>query len=211
MSQRMQEIIAALPYRRPKLFIGPRPAKKSFKRVKSLNLTHCCTLPSEREGAQAIGRIARQLGCTSVLLTIEGGRLEVLSETDIVDHLQTLACLTCPHRVTSIQLTNNPHKHVAVLLHRRKLPPRHPKDVPNRFLGAAGTTRIPVNHRLPPLKVTINRKVSLTKSAQAVQRVLKGNKQGNRLRNLVTVIHRLIAVGPHRCGVVDDRDFGKLV
>ena len=56
----------------------------------SLNLTHCCTLLSEREDAQAIGKICGTLGCNWIWLPIEGGRLDVLRQTDVAGHVETL-------------------------------------------------------------------------------------------------------------------------
>ena len=98
MSEQIHDAIAALADRCPKIFVGPRPGKKSFDQLKSLQLTHCCTLLSDREGAQTIRRISDRLGCQWVWLPIEGGKLEVLSETDLMGHLQTLTSAIADER-----------------------------------------------------------------------------------------------------------------
>lgn len=72
------------------LILGPRPGKKSFNRLASLELTHCCTLLSDREGAPAIEPIAKRLGCAWVWLPIEGGGLDTLRATDMAGHVRTL-------------------------------------------------------------------------------------------------------------------------
>ena len=86
----MQQVIQALADKRPRIFIGHRPGKKTLDYLKSLQLTHCCTLLREREGAQAIQQICDKLDYEWVWLPIKGGRLEMLAETDIAGHLQTL-------------------------------------------------------------------------------------------------------------------------
>lgn len=78
-----------------KISLGPRPGKKSIKRLQDLNLTHCCTLLSEREGGQLIAKICNQLGagespCEWIWLPMEGGNLEVLRQTDILSLVATL-------------------------------------------------------------------------------------------------------------------------
>ena len=72
------------------IFLGPRPGKKSLKRLQDLNLTHCCTLLSEREEAPLIGKLCNKIGCEWVWLPIEGGNLELLSQVDLAGHMQTL-------------------------------------------------------------------------------------------------------------------------
>ncbi len=84
------EITAIFTEREVRLFLGPRPGKKSLDTLAGLNLTHCCTLLSEREDVQPIRRICQKLGCAWVWLPIEGGRLDVLRQTDIAAHLQSL-------------------------------------------------------------------------------------------------------------------------
>ncbi len=73
------------------IFLGPRPGKKSFNALNELNLTHCCTLLSAREDAQAIEKICNKLECQWVWLPMEGGRLEILRETDIGGQVRTLS------------------------------------------------------------------------------------------------------------------------
>ena len=72
-------------------FLGPRPGKKSIEWLRSLELTHCCTLLSEREDVRAIEKICQKLGCKWVWLPLEGGRLDVLQRADIGGHVNTLA------------------------------------------------------------------------------------------------------------------------
>jgi Tyrosine phosphatase family len=86
----MNNIAAALGERELQLFLGPRPGKKSLGTLVALDLTHCCTLLSEREDVQPVRKICQSLGCEWVWLPIEGGRLDVLRETDVVGHFQTL-------------------------------------------------------------------------------------------------------------------------
>lgn len=78
-----------------KISLGPRPGRKSIKRLQDLNLTHCCTLLSEREGGQLIAKICNQLGadetpCEWIWLPMEGGNLEVLRQTNILSLVATL-------------------------------------------------------------------------------------------------------------------------
>ncbi|MCR9238191.1 MAG: tyrosine-protein phosphatase [Alphaproteobacteria bacterium] len=78
-----------------KISLGPRPGKKSIKRLQELNLTHCCTLLSEREGGRQIAKVCNQLGtgempCEWIWLPMEGGNLEVLRQTDILSLVATL-------------------------------------------------------------------------------------------------------------------------
>ena len=69
--------------RNAKIFLGPRPGKKSMDTLKGLSLTHCCTLLSEREGGADIKKICNRLDVGWVWLPIEGGRVEILRATDI--------------------------------------------------------------------------------------------------------------------------------
>lgn len=71
------------------LILGPRPGKKSFDRLSELNLTHCCTLLSEREQAPTIERISRRLNCEWIWLPIEGGHLETLRALEIEKYVET--------------------------------------------------------------------------------------------------------------------------
>ncbi len=71
--------------------MGPRPGRKSQPTLAALNLTHCCTLLSEREDVEPIRKICHSLGCEWVWLPIEGGRLDILRQTDVAGHLRTLA------------------------------------------------------------------------------------------------------------------------
>ena len=87
----MDDAIAALAQANVRIFIGPRPGKKSLNALRDLNLTHCCTLLSEREGARSIEAISRRLACQWVWLPIEGGRIDVLQRTDLAAHFATLA------------------------------------------------------------------------------------------------------------------------
>jgi len=75
--------------------LGPRPGKKSLKRLQELSLTHCCTLLAEREGAPLIAKICKQIGtddapCEWVWLPLEGGNLEVLRQSDVAGLVGTL-------------------------------------------------------------------------------------------------------------------------
>ncbi len=71
-----------------RLVIGPRPGKKSIDMLAALNLTHCCTLLSEREDVQPIRKICKKLGCDWIWLPIEGGKLDILRQTDLKGHVQ---------------------------------------------------------------------------------------------------------------------------
>ena len=62
---------------------GPRPGRKSLKALQSLNLTHCCTLLSEREDGSAIQAIAKKIGCRWIWLPIAGGNRDTLAALDI--------------------------------------------------------------------------------------------------------------------------------
>lgn len=92
----MEDAIKVLSNPQISLFLGPRPGKKSFQHLKELNLTHCCTLLSEREGAALIGKFCKKLtsedqACEWIWLPVEGGHLETLEQTDLPQHLSTLA------------------------------------------------------------------------------------------------------------------------
>ena len=92
----MEDAIKVLSNPQISLFLGPRPGKKSFQHLKDLNLTHCCTLLSEREGAALIGKFCKKLtsedqACEWVWLPVEGGNLETLEQTDLPQHLSKLA------------------------------------------------------------------------------------------------------------------------
>ena len=76
--------------RPPQLILGPRPGKKSAAALAPLGITHCCTLLSAREEAQPIRRVCEKLDCRWVWLPVEGGRLEVLRETNLADHVRVL-------------------------------------------------------------------------------------------------------------------------
>ena len=73
-----------------RMFLGPRPGKKSLDALSSLGLTHCCTLLSEREDAHSIQKVCQKIGCKWIWLPVDGGRLDVLRQTDVTGHLQTL-------------------------------------------------------------------------------------------------------------------------
>ena len=84
------EIVASLRERDMRIFLGPRPGKKSKGVLADLNLTHCCTLLSEREDARSVSKICQILDCKWVWLPIDGGRLDILRQTNISDHLRVL-------------------------------------------------------------------------------------------------------------------------
>lgn len=91
MNEHTESIIAALAARDLHLYLGPRPGKRSRNALANLNLTHCCTLLSEREDAGSVGRICEDLGCAWVWLPMAGGRLDVLRQIDVAGHLEQLA------------------------------------------------------------------------------------------------------------------------
>lgn len=62
---------------------GPRPGRKSLQKLQSLDLTHCCTLLSEREGGPDIRSIADKIGCQWIWLPIAGGHRDTLAVLDI--------------------------------------------------------------------------------------------------------------------------------
>jgi hypothetical protein len=97
----MNEAIDILRTSKAEFFLGPRPGKKSFQRLKELRLTHCCTLLSEREDAALIAKFCKKLRvegqvcgeekvCEWVWLPIEGGNLEILRQSDIASLIQSL-------------------------------------------------------------------------------------------------------------------------
>lgn len=90
MNEHTENVIAALTTRDIHLFLGPRPGKRSRAAMSELNLTHCCTLLSEREDAQSVARICQNLGCAWVWLPMDGGRLDVLRQTDVAGQLDRL-------------------------------------------------------------------------------------------------------------------------
>ncbi len=86
----MNKEIAALFRQDLSIFIGPRPGRKSIARLTELRLTHCCTLLSEREGACSIEPICRKFGATWVWLPIQGGKLDILRNTNVTELVDTL-------------------------------------------------------------------------------------------------------------------------
>ena len=91
MTSPINAAIEIIKLRKPEIVLGPRPGKKSLANLQELNLTHCCTLLSEREEAPLIARIAMKIPCEWVWLPIEGGHLETLSSTDIEGLIITLS------------------------------------------------------------------------------------------------------------------------
>lgn len=89
MNADLDELISAFAQRNVTLFIGPRPGKKTLDALKGLDLTHCCTLLSEREGAPAIRSICGKIGCDWIWVPLEGGRVEVLREAGLADLVRT--------------------------------------------------------------------------------------------------------------------------
>lgn len=77
------------------LMIGPRPGKKSFNDLAGLNLSHCCTLLSEREDVQPIKKICHKLECAWIWLPIDGGKLDTLRQTDMGKYFHHLVQQTC--------------------------------------------------------------------------------------------------------------------
>lgn len=90
MTDPWSEIVPFFEQRDVQLILGPRPGKKSVATLAQHGLTHCCTLLSAREDVQAIRGICQKLDCHWIWLPIEGGRLEVLAATNLVDHVRTL-------------------------------------------------------------------------------------------------------------------------
>ncbi len=90
MSQSLDEALSAFARQDVTLFLGPRPGKKTLAALKDLNLTHCCTLLSEREGAPVIKSICGKIGCDWIWLPLEGGRVEILREADLGDLVRRL-------------------------------------------------------------------------------------------------------------------------
>lgn len=91
MDDQLSGELEKLSQRKIHLFLGPRPGKKSIDTLTALNLTHCCTLLSEREDAQSIRKICQRLGCKWVWLPMDGGRLDVLRQTNVAKHIRTLS------------------------------------------------------------------------------------------------------------------------
>lgn len=87
----MNEIIKELAGRDMTLFLGPRPGRKSLAKLKGLNLTHCCTLLSEREDGKAIERICGKIGCAWVWMPLDGGHLDTLRNADLEELFGPLA------------------------------------------------------------------------------------------------------------------------
>ncbi len=112
MTDLLEAAISTLNRRQPSFCIGPRPGKKSLAALTELNLTHCCTLLSQREQARNIEKICRELQCQWIWLPIEGGRLDILRQTDVAAHIVRLA-----HEVAS---SDNPrvYFHCSAGIHR---------------------------------------------------------------------------------------------
>lgn len=91
MANDTNQTVARLSQRNRSFFIGPRPGKKSIARLAELRLTHCCTLLSEREGARSIKPICEKIGAAWVWLPIEGGKLDVLRNTNVTELIDTLS------------------------------------------------------------------------------------------------------------------------
>ena len=70
---------------------GPRPGRKSLRALQSLNLTHCCTLLSEREGGPSIRSVAEKIGCQWFWLPIAGGNRDTLAALDVERAIITFA------------------------------------------------------------------------------------------------------------------------
>jgi protein-tyrosine phosphatase len=64
------------------LTLGPRPGKRSKAAMAKMGLTHICTLLHEQESPATIERIAMELGCSWVWLSVAGGSLETLRALD---------------------------------------------------------------------------------------------------------------------------------
>lgn len=90
MTDQWSELATSLARRELCFFLGPRPGKKSMTALSSLGITHCCTLLSAREDVQPIRKICQKLECRWIWLPIDGGRLEILRQTDLTGHLRTL-------------------------------------------------------------------------------------------------------------------------
>ena len=91
MPDTLNQAITALSKSSPVIFLGPRPGKKSLSKLQDLNLTHCCTLLSEREQAPLIKNICKQIPGKWIWLPLEGGNLETLRAANISGLIQTLA------------------------------------------------------------------------------------------------------------------------
>ena len=99
------------------LTLGPRPGRKSLQRLRALNLTHCATLLSEREGARQIEALCPKLGESTaqvvwVWLAMEGGNLARLEACDVAALVATLK--------SAVEGTPNPHVylHCSAGIHR---------------------------------------------------------------------------------------------
>ena len=95
MSAGLNELISAFGQRNVALFIGPRPGKKTLNALRDLELTHCCTLLSEREGAPAIRSTCGKIGCEWVWVPLQGGRVEVLREAGLANLVRTFLEAVC--------------------------------------------------------------------------------------------------------------------
>ncbi|GJM01616.1 MAG: hypothetical protein DHS20C08_01170 [Rhodomicrobium sp.] len=89
MNENIHDLVASFKKSPVQFFLGPRPGKKSKDTLAALDLTHCCTLLSEREDVQPIRKICQSLGCEWIWLPFEGGRLDVLKQSDVIGHLTT--------------------------------------------------------------------------------------------------------------------------
>jgi hypothetical protein len=65
------------------LVIGPRPGKRSKGSLRSLHLSHVCTLLSARENPDAVASIAQELGCRWIWLPMAGGQPSLLAKVDV--------------------------------------------------------------------------------------------------------------------------------
>lgn len=90
MTEAFHDAISELRRRELTCFIGPRPGKKSLARLADLQLTHCCTLLSEREGARAVKPLCDKIGVIWVWLPIEGGKPDTLRGTNLSERVETL-------------------------------------------------------------------------------------------------------------------------
>lgn len=91
MTDHAGDALAFLHERDTSVFLGPRPGKKSLGLLTDLQLTHCCTLLSEREDVRPIEKLCGKIGCRWIWLPIEGGRLEILGQVDLAGHMRRLA------------------------------------------------------------------------------------------------------------------------
>ena len=91
MNKSDRDVLTRLTDQEGAIVLGPRPGKKSLKMLAEMELTHCCTLLSEREDVSPIRKISQNLACEWIWLPIGGGRLEILEEVDLKACFQTLA------------------------------------------------------------------------------------------------------------------------